>query len=179
MNTTSGVGALYLESARFRFQAMKELADKAIAQLDDRQLIASEGETLNSIAIILQHLAGNMLSRWTGFLTSDGEKPARDRDGEFTQPAAANRATLLDSWESGWRCLFTAIDALAPEDLTRTVHIRGQELGVIDAINRQIAHYAMHIGQIVHIAKEQKGDAWQSLSIPLGTSTAYAPAKRD
>src|SRR5690606_34143011 len=130
-----------------------------------------------SIAVIVQHLHGNMLSRWTDFLDSDGEKPWRDRDGEF-EPGDASRARVLELWNAGWDCTLRALDALGAEDLDRKVTIRGQELVALDAIHRQLSHYGYHVGQIVWIARARCGDAWQPLSIAKGASRAYRPTKQ-
>lgn len=174
------IAALYLESARFRFQEMKRNVEKALQQLSTTDLGWRPNAGCNSIAVLIQHLHGNMRSRWTDFLTSDGEKPWRDRDGEFMEPETVDREALVtDAWESGWRCLFDALDGLRPEDLAREVWIRGQAMTALDAINRQLCHYAYHSGQIVRIAMELRGEAWESLTIPRGQSQAYRPAKRD
>lgn len=134
-------------------------------QVSDEQLFVALDEESNSIAIIVKHMTGNMRSRWTEFLTTDGEKPDRNRDSEFEQPPAT-RAELMDTWERGWDCVFAAIDPLTDADLGRTVTIRGEAHSVMQAIHRQVAHYACHSGQIVLLAKHFRGSGWKSLSIP-------------
>lgn len=169
----------YLESVLFRFRNAKELGDKAMAQLDDADLTWRPGPESNSIAVIVQHLRGNMISRWTDFLTSDGEKPTRNRDAEFDEPPRTSRNELLDAWNAGWDCLLNAIAAMRPEDLLKEVTIRGQALTALDAINRQLSHVPYHVGQIVYLARMRKGKAWQTLSIARGASKDYTPRKRD
>jgi hypothetical protein len=141
------------------------MGEDAMAQVSDEQLFAAIDPESNSIAIIVKHLVGNMRSRWTDFLTSDGEKQDRNRDSEFVAPPAT-RAELMKSWESGWRCVFAALEPLTDADLGRTITIRGEAHSVMQAINRQIAHYAGHIGQIVLLAKHFQQAEWKSLSIP-------------
>jgi hypothetical protein len=144
----------------------KTLAERAIDQIDEQQLFATLGEESNSIAIIMKHMAGNMRSRWTDFLTTDGEKPDRARDTEFENDPRTTRATVMAWWEDGWKRTFDAITSLSPEDLERSITIRGEMMSVLEAINRQLAHYAQHVGQIVLLAKYYRGAEWQSLSIP-------------
>jgi hypothetical protein len=141
------------------------MAERAIAQVTDEQLTRTLDPESNSIALIVKHLAGNMRSRWTDFLTSDGEKPDRDRDSEFEIPPA-NRAELMRIWEDGWQRVFAALEPLSDADLSRTVTIRGEPHSVIQAIHRQLAHYAAHTGQIVLLAKHFQSDRWQTLSVP-------------
>lgn len=160
------IAALYLRDVTERFRAHKKLGEKAIAQVYDSGLAARLDPESNSIAILVKHLAGNMRSRWTGFLTSDGEKPDRNRDAEFELAAAPGRAELLEWWDDGWERLFETLATLRPEDLTRTVTIRGLQYTVLEAINVQVAHYAYHVGQIVQLARHLAGPAWKSLSIP-------------
>jgi hypothetical protein len=155
----------YLDDSLETFRAYKRLAERAMDQLTDDQLFAALDEEMNSIAIIVKHMAGNMRSRWTDFLTSDGEKPDRDRDSEFEQ-APATREDLMKVWESGWQHVFAALEPLTDADLGRTVTIRGEAHSVMQAINRQVAHYAQHIGQIILLAKHFAHDRWQSLTIP-------------
>lgn len=162
----------YLEDSRTLFLYNKTLAERAIAQVSDEQLFTTLDHEANSIAILVKHIAGNMRSRWTGFLTTDGEEPDRHRDTEFEAPPPTREA-LLALWEDGWQRLFTAIDPLTDADLTRTVTIRGEPHSVMQAINRQMAHYSLHIGQIVLLAKHFAHDHWQSLSVPRGGSTAF------
>jgi hypothetical protein len=162
----------YLDSAKKLFQYYKALGEKAMAQLADEQLFLSANDDTNSIAVIVRHLSGNMLSRWTDFLTSDGEKAWRDRDGEF-ENTVSSREELTSIWEKGWQCLFDAIDALQPEQLSDIVYIRNEGHSVVDAINRQLAHYPYHVGQIIFYAKMLKTTDWESLSIPKNQSRSY------
>ncbi len=166
------LGEAFLDSATKRSSYYKELGDKSFAQLDDAAFHYKPNEVSNSIAVIVRHMAGNMLSRWTNFLTEDGEKEWRDRDTEFEEPAT-DRAGVIAMWEKGWDCYLGALRDLKEDDLLRTVHIRSEPLTVVDAINRQLAHYPHHVGQIVYLARMIKGDAWQSLSIPKGDSQAF------
>jgi hypothetical protein len=145
---------------------LKKLGERAVAQLDDQHLFVYLDPESNSIAVLIRHIAGNMRSRWTDFLTSDGEKPDRNRDGEFVLEPATSRETVMSWWESGWACTFAAITALTPEDLSRVVKIRGEDHTVVEALNRQLTHYAAHIGQIVFLAKHLKSAEWQTLSVP-------------
>ncbi|HLW88696.1 MAG TPA: DUF1572 domain-containing protein [Terriglobales bacterium] len=162
--------ALYLEEARRQFRGYKRLGEGALAQVKDEELFVALDSESNSIAIIVKHLAGNMRSRFTGFLTSDGEKPDRHRDQEFELSSGTTRAAIMNWWESGWSCVFTAIEALRPDDVQRTVTIRGEPHTVLQAINRQLAHYAYHVGQVVFLAKHFRSRDWKSLSIPRGGS---------
>jgi len=162
----------YLEDSLAVFAYYKKLAERAMDQLTDEQLFATLDDEANSIAIIVKHMSGNMLSRWTGFLTTDGEKPSRNRDGEFEEPPAT-RAALLATWEAGWACLFAALQPLTDADLARTVTIRGEAHSVLQAINRQLAHYPHHVGQIVLLAKHFAHDRWQSLSVPRKGSAEF------
>lgn len=159
------VAEVYLEAVKNRFRYMKELAERALAQVGDDTLAWTPGEESNSITVIIKHLSGNMLSRWTDFLTTDGEKPDRDRDGEFVEERLP-RQELMARWERGWQALFAALDSLTPADLLRTVYIRGEPHTVIDAIERQMFHYSYHVGQIVFLAKARAGRRWESLTIP-------------
>jgi hypothetical protein len=160
------IGALYLRAVTERFKAYKKLGERAIAQVYDSGLTWQFDPESNSIATLVKHLAGNMRSRWVGFLTSDGEKPDRNRDAEFELAPGLTRAELLDWWDDGWARLFEALDALRSEDLARTVIIRGAPHSAIEAINIQLAHYAYHVGQIVQVARHLAGPAWKSLSVP-------------
>jgi SAM-dependent methyltransferase len=166
----------FLDDALLQLRKLKEQADRAISQVDDRQLFAVLDPEANSIALIVKHLAGNMRSRWTDFLTSDGEKPDRHRDNEFLVLPGDTRDSILAAWEDGWRRTFDAIAPLAEDDVMRTVPIRGQAHTVLEAINRQLAHYAAHVGQIVLLAKHHAGARWQTLSIPRGKSREFAAA---
>jgi hypothetical protein len=173
-NTDQGIGlaAHVLELSVRDFQGIKKLGDKAIAQLPDDGLHWAPEPGSNSIAVIINHMSGNMTSRWTDFLTTDGEKENRNRDREFDNDGAS-REELLRRWELGWSVLFGTLESLKPEDLTATVLIRGEAHTVIQAVHRQIAHYGYHVGQIVYIAKAFKSSAWNSLSIPRGGSAAF------
>ena len=162
----------YLEDSLALFAYYRKLAERAMAQVADEQLFAALDEDSNSIAIIVKHMAGNMRSRWTDFLTTDGEKPTRNRDSEFEEPPST-RAELLGLWESGWACLFAALQPLTEADLGRTITIRGEAHSVMQAINRQLAHYPHHVGQIVLLAKHFAGDRWQSLSVPRRGSAEF------
>jgi len=155
----------YLEESLARFREYKKLAEGAMAQVTDEQLFAALDHEANSIAVIVKHMTGNMRSRWTDFLTTDGEKPDRHRDTEFEDPPATREA-LMQLWEAGWDCVFRAVEPLSDADLGRQVAIRGQAHSVMQAISRQIAHYACHIGQIVLLAKHYQHSQWRSLSIP-------------
>ncbi|MFZ0632434.1 MAG: DUF1572 domain-containing protein [Acidobacteriaceae bacterium] len=162
----------YLEDARAVFAYYKKLGERAMAQVSDDQLRQSLDDEANSIATIVKHMAGNMRSRWTDFLTTDGEKPDRHRDSEFEEPPST-RAALLETWEAGWSCLFSALEPLTDADLTRTITIRGEAHSVMQAINRQLAHYPHHVGQIVLLAKHFCCDHWQSLSVPRRGSAEF------
>jgi hypothetical protein len=155
----------YLEDSLGMFRQYKKMGERAMEQVTDDQLFAALDEEANSIAIIVKHMAGNMRSRWTDFLTTDGEKPDRNRDGEFEEPPAS-RAALMQVWEDGWAHVFRALEPLLDEDLGRTVTIRGQRHSVMQAINRQMTHYACHCGQIVLLAKHFALTKWTSLTIP-------------
>src|SRR5215218_7487694 len=162
----------YSESAIKQFEYYKMLGDKTFAQLTDEQLFWEYTEGSNSIAVIVKHLYGNMLSRWTEFLFSDGEKAWRDRDAEF-ENTNVSRQELLDRWNEGWSCLFAALRSLTAEDVNKIIYIRNQGHTVMEAINRQLAHYPYHVGQIVLIGKMLTGDRWNSLSIVRGNSKDY------
>ncbi|WP_306352770.1 DUF1572 family protein [Flavobacterium sp. '19STA2R22 D10 B1'] len=166
----------YLESVRKQFLYYKTLGEKAMNQLEPEQLFISSNEDTNSIAIIVKHLWGNMRSRWTDFLTSDGEKEWRHRDEEFEVPFAT-KEELFEKWNEGWECLFSAINSLQKEQLSTIVYIRNEGHSVIEAINRQLAHYPYHIGQIVFYAKQLKTSEWSSLSIPRNKSNDYNTEK--
>lgn len=163
----------YFDDALSALRAYKKLADKAIAQLKDEEFFITLDEEANSVAVIMKHMAGNMFSRWTDFLTSDGEKPNRNRDMEFVIEAQTTKADVIDYWERGWKCVFDALDPLRPEDFEKTVKIRGEEHTIVQAINRQLMHYSYHIGQIVFLAKHFRSADWQSLSIPRNRSAAF------
>ena len=167
------LGQEYLADAVSSLRAYKKMADKAIAQVKDEELFVTLDEESNSIAVIMKHMAGNMISRWTDFLNSDGEKPDRNRDMEFVIEANTTKADVLAYWERGWQCVFDAVEPLTPADFERRVMIRGQEHTIIQAINRQLMHYSYHIGQIVFLAKHLRSTEWQSLSIPRNRSAAF------
>jgi hypothetical protein len=162
----------YLEDSIRLLSHYKKLADGAIAQVTDDQLQVTLDPEMNSIALIIKHMAGNMLSRWTDFLTSDGEKPTRNRDSEFEAPPA-DRAALLALWESGWQTLFATLESLTEAHLVRTVTIRSEPHSVMQAINRQIAHYPYHCGQIIFLAKHLQHENWNSLSVARGQSQQF------
>jgi Protein of unknown function (DUF1572) len=162
----------YLSDAIALLRYYKKLAERAMEQAPDDALFRVLDAQSNSIAIIVKHLAGNMRSRWIDFLTSDGEKADRNRDSEFEAPPGT-RAELLAAWESGWHCVFAALEPLTESDLARTVYIRTEPYSVMQAINRQLAHYACHIGQIVYLARHFGGDHWRSLTIPRRKSSEF------
>jgi hypothetical protein len=163
----------YLKEAIDGMRALKDLADKSIAQVDDEDLHRQLDDEANSIAVVMRHIGGNIRSRWTDFLTTDGEKPNRERDLEFEPPPARDRAAILSDWERAWQVLFATLSSLAPSDLMKTVTIRGEPHTVLRAIERQSRHYASHVGQIVLMAKHWRGGAWKTLSIPRGRSKDY------
>ena len=156
------------------FHNYKSLAEAAVAQVSDADLHRLIDPDANSIAIVMKHVAGNLRSRFSDFLTTDGEKPERDRDGEFEMPAIRPRDHILADWNAGWTIVLTSIDALAPADLERTVSIRGEAFLVVEALDRSVTHAAYHVGEIVLLAKHFAGSNWQSLSIPKGQSAQYA-----
>jgi hypothetical protein len=167
----------YLDDVLRQLRKLKTQADQALAQTGDDDLFAALDADSNSIAVIMKHVAGNMRSRWTDFLTSDGEKPDRERDREFEMEAADTRASVLATWNRGWELVLESISSLTPPDLARTVHVRGEPHSVVEAINRQMTHYAAHVGQIVLLAKHYAGPRWQTLSIPRGKSKEIDVAK--
>src|SRR5437868_2767525 len=164
------IGQHYLEDALYTFRYYKSLAERAVAQISDEDFFRTIDDESNSIAVNVKHIAGNMLSRWTDFLTSDGEKPERNRDIEFVILPGTTKDEMRAYWEKGWQVTFAAIEPLTPDDLMRTIRIRGQDHTVVQAINRQLAHYAYHVGQIVYLAKHFKSSDWQSLSVPKNRS---------
>ena len=165
----SSLGAIYLDSAIKRLLSYKTLGEKTFAQLDENDFHYAPNPESNSISVIIRHLHGNMLSRWTNFLTEDGEKEDRNRDTEFTPPPIGKDA-LIALWDQGWNCLLTTLRSLKEDDLGKTITIRHEPLIAIDAINRQLAHYPHHVGQIVYIGKMIRNEKWQNLSIPKGAS---------
>jgi hypothetical protein len=167
------VSSHYLEEARRQMRGHKRMGEGAMAQLGDGDFFLTLDPESNSVAILVKHLAGNMRSRFTDFLTSDGEKPDRFRDREFEVTGATTRADVMKWWDEGWACVLGAIEALKPEDVMHTVTIRGESHTVLQAINRQIAHYAVHVGQIVFLAKHLRSSEWKTLTIPRGKSEEF------
>ncbi|WP_264564964.1 DUF1572 domain-containing protein [Flavobacterium sp. N3904] len=172
MNATTS----YLESVKKQFLYYKMLGEKAMEQLEPEQLFVAVNDDTNSIAVIVKHLSGNMLSRWTDFLTTDGEKETRNRDAEFENDLQTKEQVLI-LWNSGWECFLGALDSLHPEQLSEIIYIRNEGHTVIEAINRQLAHYPYHVGQIVFYAKQLKNSEWNSLSIPKNKSKNYNAEK--
>ncbi len=171
------IGEHYLEDALLQLRKLKDQAERAAAQVAEEDFFALLDAEANSIALVMKHMAGNMRSRWTDFLAADGEKSDRDRDTEFERAETDSRAALEARWQESWRITLESIGALRPEDLERTVTIRGEPHTVLQAINRQLVHYAYHVGQIVLLAKHRAGESWQSLSIPRGKSKEYEVAR--
>lgn len=169
------IPAVFMSAIINAFEANKRLADRAVEQVPDDKLHAALDANTNSIAVIIKHVAGNLLSRWTDFLTTDGEKPWRNRDGEFVD-SFRNRAELLEFWERGWTCLLTALKSLKPEDLDKTVLIRGEPHSVPLALERSLGHACYHIGQIVQVARIHAGEKWNTLTIPRGGSEQFNKA---
>ena len=163
----------YLEDSIASLRAYKKLAEKAFDQLSEEEFFVTLDAEGNSVAVIMKHMAGNMFSRWTNFLTTDGEKPNRNRDMEFVIEPKTSKDDLIDFWQQGWQCVFEALEPLRAEDLGKRVLIRGEEHTVIQAINRQLMHYANHIGQIVFLAKHFRSAEWKSLSIPRNRSAEF------
>lgn len=170
------LAAHYLEEVRRQMRGNKRLAESAMAQLSDKELSIALDSESNSVAILVKHLAGNMRSRFTDFLTTDGEKPNRFRDREFELTPNTTRAEMMRWWDEGWAQVFATLESLTPEDVMRTVTIRGEPHTVLQAINRALAHYAGHIGQIVFLAKHLKSNQWKTLSIPRGRSEEFKTA---
>ena len=163
----------YLDDSRSAMRAYKKLAEKALAQIKDEEFFVTLDDESNSVAVIMKHMAGNMLSRWTDFLTSDGEKPNRNRDMEFVIEPNTTKDEVLAYWERGWQCVFDALDPLRPEDCEKIVTIRSEKHTIVQAINRQLMHYAYHIGQIVFLGKHFRSAQWNSLSIPRNRSAEF------
>jgi hypothetical protein len=170
---SSDAATHYLEEARRQMRGHKRLAEGAMGQLEDADFFVALDPEANSIAILVKHMTGNMRSRFTDFLTSDGEKPTRFRDQEFESSADATRADVMKTWEAGWACVFAALENLKAVDVMNTVTIRGEEHTVLQAVNRQVAHYAYHTGQILFLAKHLRSNEWKSLSIPRRKSEEY------
>jgi Protein of unknown function (DUF1572) len=173
MEETLNLADSYLKDVAVEFRKLKTLADRALAQLEDGDLFTTLDPESNSLAMLLQHLGGNLRSRWTDFLTTDGEKPDRHRDAEFESAPNATRADLLAGWELGWSRLLGTIDSLLASDLGKTVTIRGEPHSVPQAIQRALIHAAYHVGQIVLLAKHSKSTEWKNLSVPKGGTAAF------
>ncbi len=163
----------YLDEIRRQLRGHKRLAEGALAQLNDNDFFVELDRESNSIAILIKHISGNMRSRFTDFLTTDGEKPDRHRDGEFEVTGKTSREELMRWWEQGWACTFAAVDSLTPDDLMRTIYIRQEPHTVVQALNRALTHYAFHLGQIVFLAKHFRSNAWKTLSVPRGKSEEF------
>ncbi|MRG87763.1 DUF1572 family protein [Salinibacillus xinjiangensis] len=172
------IGQEYLRIVVERFNSVKRLGDRTLEQLSEQELHWSPNEESNSVAIIIKHMSGNMISRWTDIFTSDGEKEYRNRDDEFIDDIASKTA-LTNVWEQGWQTLMATLDGLQEQDLLKSIYIRGERHIVIEAIERQMAHYAYHVGQMVYIGKQLKTSNWESLSIPKGKSEEYLQQKLD
>ncbi|HKO95891.1 MAG TPA: DUF1572 family protein [Pyrinomonadaceae bacterium] len=170
---TESLGTHYLEDAIASLRAYKKQADKAIAQLKEGEIFRTLDEEGNSVAVIMKHMVGNMFSRWTDFLTTDGEKPNRNRDMEFVIEPETTSQQVLDYWERGWKCVFDALDPLTADELLKTVTIRGEAHTVMQAINRQLTHYPNHIGQIIFLVKHFRASEWETLSIPRNKSAEF------
>jgi hypothetical protein len=167
------LGQHYLANAISEFRLLKKQGERAMQQLSDEQFFVALDAESNSVAVIAKHLAGNMRSRWTDFLTGDGEKPDRFRDQEFLLDVDTSRQQVMEWWDEGWQLVFNALEPLQPEDAMRTILIRQEPHTVVQAINRQLTHYATHVGQIVFLAKHLKSSAWQTLSVPRGQSEQF------
>jgi len=170
---TEDIRTVYLRDIVRTYRNYKTLGDRALAQVSDADIHTTLDEADNSIAVTVKHVAGNLRSRFTGFLTSDGEKPDRNRDGEFEMPEQASRDEVLRWWNAGWAIVMAAIESLAPEDLERTITIRGEPFMVVEALNRSATHTAYHVGQIVYLARHFAGRGWETLSIPKGKSAEF------
>lgn len=170
--TSINLEKTYLQVVIDRFTAIKKQGDKTLSRLSKEEIHWTYNEASNSVAVIVKHLSGNMVSRWTDFLTSDGEKSYRNRDGEF-EDDISSKQELHDSWEEGWKTLLNTLNNLKEEDLLKNIYIRGEQHTVLEAIERQMAHYASHVGQIVYVGKQLKGESWDSLSVPKGRSQEY------
>jgi uncharacterized protein DUF1572 len=172
------IAAQYLNDAVQQFRQLKELAEQALAQISDDEFFIALDEEANSLALLMKHLAGSMRARWTDFPSASDEASSRDRDSEFVIDEGDTKSALIEQWQAAWRCLFTAIEPLTAEDLATTLLIRGRSLSVLEAINRQLVHYAYHVGQMVFLAKHFRSIAWQSLSIPRGKSVEFITTAR-
>ena len=167
----------FLDDARLQLRKIKAMGDRALAQAGDARFFDAPDPGSNSLAILVKHVSGNLRSRWTRFLETDGEKPDRNRDSEFEREPDDTPARLRERWEAGWETLFDTLAALRPGDLEKTVNIRGEPHSVLQAINRQVSHYSLHVGQMIYLAKHLVGPAWTSMSIPKGKSKEYDVAK--
>jgi hypothetical protein len=174
--TETSLGTIVLEDTALTFHRQKELAERAMAQIDDDQFFRAIDAESNSVAVIVKHVGGNLRSRWTDFLTTDGEKPDRDRDSEFVVTDSANRAAIMATWSSGWETLFATFATLQPADLASTVTIRGERMTAVAAMYRSLAHVSQHVGQIVFLAKHLRSSSWKTLSIPRGQSGDWLTA---
>ena len=174
--TKTSLGTIVLEDTVLTFQRQKELAERAMAQIDDDQFFRAIDAESNSVAVIVKHVGGNLRSRWTDFLTTDGEKPDRDRDNEFVVADPADRAAIMATWVSGWETLFSTFATLRPTDLASTVSIRGEQMTAVAAMHRSLAHVSQHVGQIVFLAKHLRSSSWKTLSIPRGQSGDWLTA---
>lgn len=177
MAEENSIAVAYLDEVRRSFRGYKRLAEGTFAQLQDADFFYAPDAESNSVAVIMKHISGNLRSRWTDFLTTDGEKPDRNRDQEFEIQTGVIRVELMHSWEEGWNCVFQALAALQPADFSRTVFIRGDPHSLIQAINRSLAHIAYHVGQITFLGKHIRQAEWKSLSIPKGKSAEYNALK--
>lgn len=175
MNT---IAEQYLSGTRAEFARLKDAADRALAQVGDEAWFRPIDAETNSLAVLVKHMAGNLTSRWTDLLTTDGEKPDRDRDAEFEIRTTDTRAALTAAWEAGWATLFAALDAIRAEDVGAVVHVRSERLTLIEATQRQLAHAANHVGQIILLARHFRGGDWRTLTVPRGESQAYTEAAR-
>jgi hypothetical protein len=171
------LASLFIDDTTLTFRRQKELAERAMAQVADEEFFRTVDAESNSIAIIAKHIGGNLRSRFSDFLTADGEKPDRDRDGEFVAGTEASRAQIMSGWEQGWSTLFASLSALRPGDLASTVRIREEPMSVVAALHRALAHVAQHVGQIVWLAKHMRSADWKTLSIPRGQSSTYRVAQ--
>ena len=169
------LGTTMIDDTVLTFRRQKELAERALSQVDDQDFFRTIDAESNSIAILVKHVGGNLKSRWTDFLTADGEKPERDRDGEFLVAGETSRREIMAIWESGWAALFQSFSSLRPDHLLATVHVRGEALTAVAAIHRSLAHSAQHVGQIVLLAKHYRVADWKTLSIPRGQSQNWRP----
>jgi hypothetical protein len=179
MTEENPIAAACLEEAQRSFRGYKHLADGTLTQLNDDDFFYTPDRESNSIAVVMKHISGNLRSRWTDFLTTDGEKPDRNRDQEFEMASGVTREELMRWWEDGWNCVLQTLASLQPADITRTVYIRGDAHSVLQAINRSLTHIPYHVGQIVYLGKHLRASEWKSLSIPRGKSAEFNATKRE